>query len=105
MAELTDEQKAERTLELLLRPTNANASNININAGGLGVQICAMLCVAMAVATGFMAWNQYDTKAEYRSRMDKQELKHEAELQEVKSDIKAIRAYINAGLVQQKGKN
>ncbi len=60
MAELTDEQKAERTLELLLRPTNANASSININAGGVGVWIATTACCVMMAMNLFLLFSVFN---------------------------------------------
>lgn len=87
-------------------------SNLTVNGqASWHITACLLAAFAGAGMGGFGLYMAKDARDEMRARSDEQaeamrhfEAEQKADLREARNDIKAIRAYINAGLMPGKGK-
>ena len=88
---------------LLSKQGTSNSSTITLTGGSLGVWVCATACLIMlASAVPTLFWVGSSLR-ENRSEVRELREQHAADVKDLRSTDNVIRAYINAGAVQQAG--
>lgn len=82
---------SDRSEKLLNMNSGNNTSSIQVHAGGVGVWICVICCAVMVTALSCGGVAAYAVMGDLKQ-----------DVRSLKDGEKAIRAYINTGLLQPK---